>query len=94
MEWITGIGSNEVDIGYVPLMQIVSLSSSHPWVSQPEHLRMETDQESFNDSSIVWDQEIPITKATRKIEQTMYPFKTVSFIALPFLSRVYKLARK
>lgn len=73
MEWITGGGSNEVDIGYVPLLRVFSSSPSVPWRSDHE-FQLET----FNDSSIVWDQEISTSDVMQEIEQTMYPFRKVS----------------
>lgn len=73
MEWITGVGSNEVDIGYVPLMRVFSSSPSIPWEAQ---LQFDSN-DTFNDSSIVWDQEISKEEAMQGIEETMYPFKKV-----------------
>ena len=75
MEWITGVGSNEVDIGFVPQMQVSSSSSSVPW-PWPDNMPSPP-QEYFDDSNIVWDEEIPMSEATREIEKTMYPFKQV-----------------
>lgn len=74
MEWITGHGSNEVDIGYVPLMRVSSLPSL-PW--EPDFSSSSHHQEKFNYSSIVWDQEIPMSRARQEIEGLMYPFKKV-----------------
>ena len=76
MEWITGGGSNEVDIGYVPLMTIFSTSPSVLWESESY-----SSNESFDDSSIIWDHEISVGQAVQEIEQTLYPFKKVSFCA-------------
>ena len=76
MEWITGEGSNEVDIGYVPLMEAF-LSSSLPW--EPDILSSyKVHQERFNYSSVIWKQELSMSFVTREIEKTMYPFKKVT----------------
>lgn len=77
MEWITGLGSNEVDIGFVPLMRVFSASSSMLWKSDVQESSLGSDVETFNASSIAWDQEIPMNQVTTGIEQTMYPFKKV-----------------
>lgn len=73
MEWITGAGSNEVDIGYMPLMRVFSTSPSVPWGNDSH-----SSKESFDDSSIVWDHEISLGEAVQEIEQTMYRFKKAS----------------
>jgi hypothetical protein len=70
MEWITGGGSNEVDIGYVPLMRVFSQTPSILWQSEDNDTALE-------DSGIVWDHEISTSEAKGMVEQTMYPFKKV-----------------
>ena len=80
MEWITGQGSNEVDIGYVPLMELFS-SESVPW--EPDLLSYyNKHQQKFNISSAVWDYEISMSTAAQEIEKFMYPFKQVCYILL------------
>lgn len=74
MEWIVGPGSNEVDIGYVPLMRAYSYPSV-PW--KPEFKELPYDDELFNISSVTWDEEIPLSVGIQEIERTMYPFKQV-----------------
>ena len=76
MEWIVGPGSNEVDIGYVPLMRAYSSQS----VSWEPNLEMPISQEMFNISSITWDKEISLSTATQEIEKAMYPFKKVNIM--------------
>lgn len=70
MEWITGARSNEVDIGYVPLMRVFSAS--------PSKCDNQSSNETYNVSSIAWNQEISMHEALQEIERTMYPFKKVS----------------
>ena len=75
MEWTTGPDSNEVDIGFMPLMRVVSTEPSFPW--DPDTERPVVDV-PFNESSITWDEEIPLQKAKVILERTLYPFKKVS----------------
>ena len=82
MEWITGVGSNEVDIGYVPLMQIFSLSSSVPWDSDSDK-SFNFNEVKFNESAMAWDQEMTRGDVVKEIERTMYPFKKVRIILIP-----------
>lgn len=86
MEWITGQGSNEVDIGYVPLMRAFS-SASVPW--QPDLLSSyEPHQEMFNYSSVIWDYELSMSRAAQEIEKFMYPFKKVDSRLMKLLAAV------
>ena len=75
MEWTTGPDSNEVDIGFMPLMRVVSTEPSFPW--DPDTERPVVDV-PFNESSITWDQAIPLQEAQVILERTFYPFKKVS----------------
>ena len=76
MEWIVGPGSNEVDIGYVPLMRIFSFPS-FPWKSDIQSSSFDINKDTFDPSTIVWNQELSIREVTREIEKTFYPFKQV-----------------
>ena len=75
MEWTTGPDSNEVDIGFMPLMRVVSTEPSFPW--DPDTERPVVDV-TFNESSITWDEQIPLQEAKVILERTFYPFKKVS----------------
>ena len=74
MEWMTGVESNEVDIGFVPLMRVAS--------TQPSFLDEGTEKPvedvPFEDSHIHWDQQISVDEAKVNLERTLYPFKKVS----------------
>ena len=74
MEWMTGVDSNEVDIGFVPLLRVVSTQPSFAW--EPETERPVVDI-PFNDSDMSWDEEIPVQEAEVILERTFYPFKKV-----------------
>ena len=75
MEWIIGQGSNEVDIGYVPLMKLSS-SSSVIWEYNLEP-PVDTFENVYDNSIITWDEEIAYSAAIQEIEQIFYPFKKV-----------------
>ena len=72
MEWIIGQGSNEVDIGYVPLMKLFSSSSVlwEPTLDLPS-------EDVFDYSNMTWDEEIALSTSTQEIERFFYPFKKV-----------------
>ena len=72
MEWMIGEGSNEVDIGYVPLMKLFSYSSMlwEPTLESPSG-----DVHDYFDKT--WDEEIAFSTATQEIERLFYPFKQV-----------------
>ena len=77
MEWISGPGANEVDIGYMPKMRLVG-SATLPWM-------METDisedmlENNYQPPEVdmTWKFEISEKDALRKLEVLMYPFKKV-----------------
>ena len=75
MEWTTGPNSNEVDIGFMPLLRVVSTQPSVPW--EPDTERPVIDI-PFNESAITWDQQISLQEAKVILERTFYPFKKVS----------------
>lgn len=78
MEWIVGPGSNEVDIGYMPLLRVVS-SSSIAWKSElelPSSL-IDDHYQHHTNVDISWNEEITEKDALHRLEKTMYPFKKV-----------------
>lgn len=83
MEWVTGPGSNEVDIGYVPEMRLYSSQPSQPWEVESA---VNTTDEGVDPDSLAWDQEVSLEQARLTLEKVLYPFKTVHY--LPFLDAV------
>ena len=75
MEWSTGPDSNEVDIGFMPLLRVVSTQPSFAW--EPDKEKPVVDA-PFNDSKYTWDEEIPLEEAKAILERAFYPFKKVS----------------
>lgn len=75
MEWMTGPDSNEVDIGFVPLLRVVSTQPSFAWEPDTEKPVVDI---LFNDSGMTWDQQISHEEAKVILERTFYPFKKVS----------------
>ncbi|CAI5781587.1 EF-hand domain-containing protein [Podarcis lilfordi] len=91
MEWLYGAleSSNmEVDIGYLPQMELESLGPSVPSVIHDENGNVIDSRDSegepiqFIFEEITWQQEISWEEAAGKLEVAMYPFKKVSY--LPF----------
>uniref|UniRef100_A0A8D2KU56 Selenoprotein N n=1 Tax=Varanus komodoensis TaxID=61221 RepID=A0A8D2KU56_VARKO len=89
MEWLYGTleGSNmEVDIGYLPQMELESLGPSIPSVIHDENGNVIDSREEgpiqFIFEEIAWQREISWEEAAGKLEVAMYPFKKVSY--LPF----------
>lgn len=74
MEWVTGVHSNEVDIGFMPELKVVSTEPSFAWAEDTER---PIGNVSFNNSNITWDQQIPLDEAKVILERTFYPFKKV-----------------
>lgn len=68
--------SNEVDIGFVPQLRVVSTQPSFAWVPDAERPVVDI---PFNDSTINWDEEISHEEAKVILERTFYPFKKVKF---------------
>ena len=93
MEWLNGPTESEnmeVDIGYMPLMQVNISAPSRIW-------RFPSDIESPMDidssvldivQNIKWSKEIEQEEAFRELEVKMYPFKQVS-ILLYFLIELF-----
>ena len=77
MEWIAGPGSNEVDIGFMPLMRAVS-STSTLWKPEIEVSTAKFDEEEGHDVDISWREEITEGDSLLRLERAMYPFKKVS----------------
>uniref|UniRef100_A0A3Q3D928 Selenoprotein N n=1 Tax=Hippocampus comes TaxID=109280 RepID=A0A3Q3D928_HIPCM len=91
MEWLYGASESsnmEVDIGYLPLLELQSTGPSIPSVIMDEEGNVidsrggsaEPIQFVFED--IDWSVEIDQKEAARRLEVTLYPFKKVSY--LPF----------
>ena len=68
--------SNEVDIGFVPKLRVVSTQPSFAW--EPDTERPVVDI-PFNATGIIWDDEISHEEAKVILERTFYPFKKVEF---------------
>lgn len=88
MEWLYGAreSSNmEVDIGYLPQMELESLGPSIPSVIHDENGNVinsrdpEGEPIQFIFETISWQQEITWEEASHKLEVAMYPFKKVSY---------------
>lgn len=91
MEWLYGAseGSNmEVDIGYLPQMELQASGPSVPSFIQDEEGNVidsrggEGDPIQFVFEEIHWKSEISQEEAARRLELTLYPFKKVAY--LPF----------
>lgn len=84
MEWVTGVneGENlEVDIGFVPQMEIKLTAPSIPVPEGEDHLRdfqiYPNPEKAENVEDIKWTEEISFKQAIRNLEVEMYPFKKV-----------------
>ncbi|KFO78055.1 Selenoprotein N, partial [Cuculus canorus] len=91
MEWLYGASESsnmEVDIGYLPQMELESTGPSIPSVIHDENGNVIDSRDpsgepiQFVFEEITWQQEIPWEEAAQKLEVAMYPFKKVSY--LPF----------
>lgn len=91
MEWLYGASESsnmEVDIGYLPQMELQATGPSVPTVIQDENgnvidSRLEGSEPiQFVFEEIHWTSEISQEEAARNIEVTFYPFKKVPY--LPF----------
>uniref|UniRef100_A0A4W3J8G2 Selenoprotein N n=1 Tax=Callorhinchus milii TaxID=7868 RepID=A0A4W3J8G2_CALMI len=99
MEWLYGAsesGNMEVDIGYLPQMELSAVAPSVPSIITDENgntvdsgnIVGEPIQFVFED--IEWRSEISFDEAAQNLETTMYPFKKVSY--LPF-TEVFERAK-
>uniref|UniRef100_A0A8C8I9G7 Selenoprotein N n=1 Tax=Oncorhynchus tshawytscha TaxID=74940 RepID=A0A8C8I9G7_ONCTS len=91
MEWLYGATENsnmEVDIGYLPQMELQAAGPSTPSFIQDEEGNIidsrggGSDPIQFVFEDIHWTSEISREEAARRLEVTFYPFKKVSY--LPF----------
>uniref|UniRef100_A0A1B8YA36 EF-hand domain-containing protein n=1 Tax=Xenopus tropicalis TaxID=8364 RepID=A0A1B8YA36_XENTR len=92
MEWLYGASESsnmEVDIGYLPQMEIESLGPSIPSTIYDENGNImesrnaEGEAIEFVFEDINWQSEMTFEEAARKLEVTMYPFKRVSYYPFP-----------
>lgn len=91
MEWLYGASessSMEVDIGYIPQMELEAMGPSVPSVILDENGNILASRPpsgeplQFVFEEITWQQELSWEEAARRLEVTMYPFKKVTY--LPF----------
>ncbi|CAO2589483.1 Selenoprotein N [Lemmus lemmus] len=91
MEWLYGASENsnmEVDIGYIPQMELEAMGPSVPSVTLDEDGNMidsrlpSGEPLQFVFEEIKWHQELSWEEAARRLEVAMYPFKKVNY--LPF----------
>lgn len=91
MEWLYGASESsnmEVDIGYIPQMELEALGPSVPSVILDEDgnlidSRLPSGEPlQFVFEEIQWQQELSWEEAARRLEVAMYPFKKVTY--LPF----------
>uniref|UniRef100_A0A8C0V3E0 Selenoprotein N n=1 Tax=Cyanistes caeruleus TaxID=156563 RepID=A0A8C0V3E0_CYACU len=91
MEWLYGASESsnmEVDIGYLPQMELESTGPSIPTVIHDENGKVLDSRDpsgepiQFVFEEITWQQEIPWQEAAHRLEVAMYPFKKISY--LPF----------
>lgn len=90
MEWLSGNSDNgnmEVDIGFMPQMELSSTTESLPAVTGEEDWRAKYITPNASDQrEIVWNEEISMEEAERLLEQEMYPFKKVGLSGVMLLS--------
>lgn len=90
MEWLYGASESsnmEVDIGYLPQMELKSTGPSTPSIITDTEGNIIDSREGgepiqFVFEDIHWTSEISQQEAARRLEVTLYPFKKVSY--LPF----------
>lgn len=91
MEWLYGASENsnmEVDIGYIPQMELEAVGPSVPSVILDEDGNVIDSRPpsgeplQFVFEEIKWQQELSWEEAARRLEVAMYPFKKVAY--LPF----------
>uniref|UniRef100_A0A8C9B121 Selenoprotein N n=2 Tax=Phocoena sinus TaxID=42100 RepID=A0A8C9B121_PHOSS len=91
MEWLYGASESsnmEVDIGYIPQMELEATGPSVPSVILDEDGNMidsrlpSGEPLQFVFEKITWQQELSWEEAARRLEVAMYPFKKVTY--LPF----------
>ncbi|KAG8443513.1 hypothetical protein GDO86_012059 [Hymenochirus boettgeri] len=88
MEWLYGASESsnmEVDIGYLPLMELESSGPSIPSVLYDEGGNVIESHSSAGEAiefvfeDITWQSEITFKEAAEKLEIAMYPFKKVPY---------------
>lgn len=88
MEWLYGTSESsnmEVDIGYLPKMELLATGPSIPSVIYDENGNAVDSRDPLGDpiefvfEEIHWQSEISWTQAAKKLEVTMYPFKKVPY---------------
>ncbi|BFZ12332.1 hypothetical protein BsWGS_15370 [Bradybaena similaris] len=87
MEWLNDSPEDmEVDIGYLPLMELVSIGHSRPQRlfedSQVHKAENKSYYEETTTTEINWDAEISYEDARDALEVKMYPFKQVRYFNL------------
>uniref|UniRef100_A0A8C6S9Z7 Selenoprotein N n=1 Tax=Neogobius melanostomus TaxID=47308 RepID=A0A8C6S9Z7_9GOBI len=91
MEWLYGASESsnmEVDIGFLPQMELMSTGPSTPSIIVDEEGNVIDRKESSHEpiqfvfEDIIWSSEISQEEALHQIEVTYYPFKKVDY--LPF----------
>uniref|UniRef100_A0A3Q1F5A9 Selenoprotein N n=1 Tax=Acanthochromis polyacanthus TaxID=80966 RepID=A0A3Q1F5A9_9TELE len=91
MEWLYGASESsnmEVDIGYLPQLELQSTGPSTPSIIVDEQGNIIDSRDSSGEpiqfvfEEIHWSSEIGQQEAARRLEVTLYPFKKVSY--LPF----------
>ncbi|KAJ0008985.1 hypothetical protein NQD34_016400 [Periophthalmus magnuspinnatus] len=99
MEWLYGASESsnmEVDIGFLPQMELMSTGPSTPSVIIDEEGNVIDSKESNQDpiqfvfEDIIWTSEISHQEALQHMELTYYPFKKVDY--LPFSEAFEKAA--
>ncbi|KAM7247810.1 hypothetical protein CapIbe_001763 [Capra ibex] len=89
MEWLYGASESsnmEVDIGYIPQMELEALGPSVPSVILDEDgnlidSRLPSGEPlQFVFEEIQWQQELSWEEAARRLEVAMYPFKKVTYL--------------
>lgn len=84
MEWLKGSEDTEmeVDIGYLPQMELRVTGASRPATWEGKDMRtarkpeLEPAENALDD--VTWSQEVQVDVCTRAMEIEFYPFQTVS----------------
>ena len=99
MEWLNNprdAQNMEVDIGYMPQMELKStrpsVSALHAGQDHRETQLQPTDDYEKSIEDIVWKKEISQAEARRKLEIKMYPFKKVSICIVPINSESVEIS--
>ncbi|GFN82921.1 selenoprotein n [Plakobranchus ocellatus] len=88
MEWLMEDNSEgmEVDIGFMPMMELVSPRRSRPQASAKDEINDEiqsgTQSEDGSFSHIEWDSQITEEAAKEAMELEFFPFKTIKYYNL------------